>query len=109
MKIYYWMDEEHENEFDVVPETEDNCIGLEPKANTTAEGIRDYYLFLILCADQKGEIQYNPKKLSNEIIERFKSSKCFVEKTEADRQAIIEFIKKNPGTTPYSSNTVVDF
>lgn len=103
------MEEEHEDEFDVVPETEDNCIGLEPKVNTTAEGIRDYYLFLIICADQKGEIQYNPKKLANEIIERFKLSKCFEEKSEEDRKAIIDYIKKNPGVTPYGSNTVIDF
>ena len=108
MKIYYWMQEEHEDEFEKVPENE-NFLGLEPKANTTAEGIRDYYQFLVECEDETGMIIHNAKELSKRMIEKFKSSKCYALKTEDDRRNIIAYLKANPGAEPYRMNSSIDY
>lgn len=65
------MQEEHEDEFEKVPETAENFLGLEPKANTTGEGIREYYQFLLECEDETGMIIHNAKELSKSCIFKY--------------------------------------
>lgn len=96
MRIYYWMKEENEKEFDKVSESE-NFLGLVPNKFAKAEGIRDLYLFLAIAEDKTGKIEFDDKRLSMRIIEMFKESKCYQEKTEAERKEIIDFIRKNSG------------
>lgn len=104
MRLYYFMEEEHLDEYDKIVETEDNPLGLEPNAKATPIAIRDYYQFLISITnhnkenlDEKVEgLMYDKELLSKAMIEAFKKSKCYKLKSEEERNIIINFIKEDP-------------
>ncbi len=98
MKIYYWMDPANAEEYDEVPETEENFLGLELNEKSTPLAVRDYYQFLVECEDKTRTVIHDAKELSKRMIEKFKASKCYLLKTERDRQEIISYLKNNPGT-----------
>lgn len=106
MKLYYFNYPEHENEYEKVDETEDNVAGLEPKANATKEAIQSLYRFNVECEDKTNKIVYNAKELSNKMIDKFKASKCYLQKTEAERKAIIQYLKDNPEVV---ENNLIDY
>ena len=67
MRLYYFMEEEHLDEYDKIAETEDNPLGLEPNAKATPIAIRDYYQFLIINNKQSvGMVEY---KIENSEID----------------------------------------
>lgn len=104
MRIYYFVDEEHLGEYDKVEKTDNNPIGLIPNKEATPVAVRDYYRFLVELTnykegtfDEKIEgLVYNKELLSQKMIDAFKNSKCYQEKSEEDRTKIINFIKKDP-------------
>ncbi len=104
MRIYYFVDEEHLNEYDKVEETNDNPIGLVPNKKATPIAVRDYYRFLVEITNHKNGtldekiegLVYNKELLAKTMIDAFKNSKCYQEKSEDDRTKIINFIKKDP-------------
>lgn len=104
MRIFYFMEEEHLDEYDKVDETECNPIGLVPNAKATPIAIRDYYRYLVEInnhyvgsLDEKIEgLVYNKNLLAQTMIEEFKKSKCYISKTKGERINIINYIKKDP-------------
>ena len=75
MRIYYFVDEEHLGEYDKVEITNHKNGTLDEKI----EGL-----------------VYNKELLAKTMIDAFKNSKCYQEKSEDDRTKIINFIKKDP-------------
>lgn len=101
MKIYYWM--EHPEEYELREETNDNVLGLEPKGTATKEAIHDLYHFLVI--QQDNSIADNEKELSKRMIDKFKASKCYQEKSEKERLEIIKYLRDNPD----SENPLIDY
>ena len=89
MKIYYWM--EHPEEYTEVPQSENNKLGLELNKNSSEKAIQALFHFIVIAEDDTGKIQYNAKALSEKMIEKFKSSKCYEEKPEAETEGIIKY------------------
>ena len=94
MKIYCFMKKEYEDEFVRVEKTDENRIGLEPKANASKELIQSIYRFNLESEDSS--VLFHAKELSNRMIEKFKSSECYLLKSDAERQEIIQFLIDNP-------------
>lgn len=94
MEIFDFMLEEHANEIKKVPETNENCLGLEPLPNASKGVIQSIYRFNIGVEDRT--IVCNPKELSKRMIEKFKASECFQSKSIEEREEIIQYLKDNP-------------
>lgn len=94
MRLYYFMFEEHENEFIKVEESETNALGLEPADHASKEAIQSVYRFNVNA--NVHEDHYDAEDISNQMIEMFKNSKCYQAKTEAERQEIIQYLIDNP-------------
>jgi hypothetical protein len=97
----------HPEEYDKVPESDENHLGLEPKDTATPEGIRSVYHFEAVIEDKTDRIEYDAKALTNKIIEKFKASKCYKSKTENERKEIIKYIKENTKALPKTPSNVV--
>lgn len=106
MKLYYFNYPEHADEFDKVKETDENVAGLEPKANATKEAIQSLYRFNVECEDKTNKIIYDADELSKRMIEKFKASKCYSQKTQAERESIIQYLKDNPDVV---TDTMIDY
>ena len=96
MILYYFMESEHKNEYYEVPKTKSNRVGLEPTDNASKEAIQSLYRFNVECEDETNMVAYDAKELSRRMIEKFKASKCYKAKSEAERQEIIQYLKDNP-------------
>lgn len=107
MKIYYWM--EHPEEYNEVPETEENILGLELNDKTSVKGIQSLLHFLVIAEDTTNLIQYNTSELSKKMIEKFKSADCYKNKTDKEREIVIKYLNEHPDALPFKSNTWIDF
>lgn len=106
MKLYYFNYPEHENEYEKIEKTKGNAAGLEPKANASKEAIQSLYRFNVECEDSTNQVVFNANELSKRMIEKFKNSKCYSQKTEAERKAIIQYLKDNPDVI---EDTLIDY
>lgn len=88
MEIFDFMLEEHANEIKKVPETDENCLGLEPLPNATKGVIQSIYRFNVGVEDRT--IVYNAEEFSKRMIERFEASECFQSKSPKERAEIIQ-------------------
>lgn len=104
MRFYAFNQEEHLGEFDRVEQTDENPLGLEPNAKATAESIRDYFNYTVLVTNHKPMscdeiiegLRFDRKRLAKAMIEAFRKSRCYLEKSEAERKEIIAFIEDEP-------------
>lgn len=94
MRIYDFMFEENRHMIEEVERTETNQIGVEPKGNATPNVIQSIYRFNVSAID--GHRHYDAEEISSKMIEMFKSSKCYEQKTDAERQEIIQYLKDHP-------------
>ncbi len=108
MIMFPWCDVDTQNQFETVPETKDNPLGVLPNKLATSENLVIYYSFLVKLKNRildakYGEpeevipgLAYDEEKLSEKMIEEFKASKLYQEKSEKERQDIIDAINDNP-------------
>ena len=109
MRIYYFMLEKNQDQFEQVEPTNENPFGILPKANCTPEGIRDYCRYTIEARISKikdktkrdRSILYDVEKITNAEINLYKSLKCYKEQTESKRKEVIDFIVKDPLVKEY--------
>ena len=62
-----------------------------PKANAPKEILREFYVDEVSRGDDNNYLLEDIPKLKKRIIEEFKKSKCYQEKSEAERQEIIDY------------------
>lgn len=62
-----------------------------PKANAPKEILREFYVDEVSDGDDNNYLLEDIPKLKKRIIEEFKKSKCYQEKSEAERQEIIDY------------------
>lgn len=103
MYIPYFWRPKNEDEFIEVPETETNCLGIEPTAKACPEGFRDYYNFLIShvlseyhSPEEYDEIMYSKEKLGDMEVEWFRKSKAYQELSSEKIEEIEQYMKDNP-------------
>ena len=65
-----------------------------PKANVTKEGLHSLYRFEVESEDNY--VVDNPEELCKRMVEKFKASKCYNEKTEEERVEIIKYLLSHP-------------
>lgn len=94
MEIFDFMLEKHADEVKQVPETKENCLGLEPLPHASKEVIQSILRFNIGVEDRS--IVFNSNKLSERMIEKFKVSECYKYKSELERKEIIQYLNENP-------------
>jgi len=100
------MEEKHANEFKEVGKTGANPTGLLPKANCSAEGLRDYFRFTLETMNTTGSdfsdldgdmsVLGNKKVLASKLIEMYKASDVYQKQTPEQRKQAIELMKKDP-------------
>lgn len=76
-------------------ELDEESNELKLKKTAGKEAIQCQLRFSITKA-KYGDIVYNPVKLSEMMIEEFKKSEIYQNKTEEERQEIIQYLKDNP-------------
>lgn len=108
MIILPWCDVDSVSEFDRVTESDDNPIGVLPNKTATIENLVIYYSFLVKLknkdksnpndpfAEKIKDLGYDAKMLAEKMIEEFKSSKLYQEKSDQERQDIIDAINEDP-------------
>lgn len=104
MYLWYWIN--NREQYEQVQRSEYNPIGLIPTKNTDPEGVRDYYRFILeavhsnLVYEKKikpdYELFYNKQRLAEAEIEAFKKSKAYQDMSDDQRQACIDFMRKDP-------------
>ena len=62
-----------------------------PKANAPKEILREFYVDEVSRGDDNNYLLEDIPELKKRIIEEFKKSKCYQEKSEAERQEIIDY------------------
>ena len=65
-----------------------------PKSNATKEVLQSYFRFQAEVEDEF--IVLNKTSLVNKMVELFKETKCYEEKSEAERQEIIQYLLAHP-------------
>lgn len=93
MKLYNFMLPEYKNQIIEVPKTKEHRLGIIPSNNASKELIQSIFRFEITDKDVDC---YDPKALSDCMINKFKVSECYKAKTEAERLEIIRYLKDNP-------------
>lgn len=94
MKIFDFMLEENENMIERVEQTEINPIGIIPKENATPNVIQSIFRFNVSAIDHQKH--YDANEISSRMIEMFKASKCYEQKSDAERKEIIQYLKEHP-------------
>ena len=107
MKIEYFM--EHPGEYDKVEETDSNVLGLEPTPTASPEAIQSVLHFQVLAENIGTTIEYEPEKLSNLMIEKFKQSKCYNLKSEQEREEVIKFLREHPDAKDRYQNSIINY
>lgn len=62
-----------------------------PKVNAPKEILREFYVDEVSEGDDNNYLLEDIPELKKRIIEEFKKSKCYQEKSEAERQEIIDY------------------
>ena len=104
MIILPWCDVESSSQFDEVESNSNNPIGVSPNRTATIENLVIYYSYLVKLKNKDSSnpedpfsekiegLSYDAKKLSEKMIEEFKNSKLYTEKSEKERKDIINAI-----------------
>ena len=90
MIFYFW---EHPEEFNIIGKDEHGVDILEPKGTATVFGIYSLYRFQVEAEDEL--VVENKKEMCNRMIQKFKNSKCYHEKSEQDRNIIINYLSSH--------------
>lgn len=109
MRIYYFMLEENQNQFEKVETTSKNQFGILPKVYCTPEDIRDYCRYTIEARISKikdpnkrdKSILYDINKITKAEIDLYKSLKCYQKQSESKRKEVIDYIIKEPLVKEY--------
>lgn len=101
MMYYHFVFNENQKFYSTTKETDENPLGLLPKANCPANGIRDYVRVIYEAKNDPKEewdhsIVYDKERLSKALIEEYKKLDCYKEQTEEQRKEVIDLIKKEP-------------
>lgn len=94
MRIFDFMLEENENMIERIEQTEINPLGIIPKGNASPNVIQSIYRFNLSAID--GHRHFDANEISSRIIEMFKASKCYEQKSDAERKEIIQYLKEHP-------------
>lgn len=88
----FWENQEMFEPYEFDPRNPDERMI--PKANATKEVLQSYFRFQVEVEDEF--IVTNKTNLVNKMVDMFKETKCYQEKSEAERQEIIEYLLAHP-------------
>lgn len=88
---FYLHPEEYEPQKTGIEHIEDPII---PLPTCTKEGLQSLYRFEVEREDEF--VVRDPEEMCRRMVKKFKDSKCYEYKTEAERTEIIEYLLQHP-------------